>query len=1277
MANKEIYSLAINIGVNGDTESKKKISSLESATEKIEKKFKNLSQLTVSPTSKLKDLTTPVMEKIESRTKKISSTLISPTARLIDNASPNLDKIESKVEKLNRKESKSRITVQDEATKSLSNVESKISSWTKGAAKKVISLGVTGIAAAGGLGIGTSIKTYSEYEKGLSNVKAVTGATESQMKQLDSTAKQLGSTTAWSARHVTQAEELLGQAGFSVDETISALPGLLNLASAGDLDLAAATDIASGTLRAFNLNANQSSHVADVLALSASATNSDVTDLGETMKYVAPVSQALGISLEDTAAASGLLSNANIKGSQAGTVLRQTMARLASPTKEASEIMKKYGINAFDVSGNMKPLSGVVDNLNNSLGSLNSQQRADVISTIFGTESMSGVLALMNQGGKSVSQLSEQLKNANGAAQQMADTKLDNLEGQWIRLKAAVEHTQITLGERLAPYAKEFVNWLTGKMPAITDGIVSGVEYVSKHTEEIKSAAIAITGVAVAIGGLSVVGSIGNSIDGISKFTSLIKGANVAGEAAGIASGLSEVGLIGRMLPALLSPAGIAVTAGVATTAYAVKKYNDLMSESIMKPTEELDVVERAMNAMSGHINKSREELKKDKLIYDDFGEGISDSFKSAAKDASSSLLEIEMNINRLTKSGSVDESGTNSFKNYINEFAYGAINEMKQKQSDIQKEFQKTFNLDGTVDKTEQNVMDSLTEYFETGMNKQMELRDDVYDIFNQAFVDHSKDLDVAMKEIKDKLAEMKALELEYTKADNAREQAVAQNQFQQDASRVSGIQGASELLQKRYEEHNKQLDTISNNYAGSMAYFDSLISSPNATDAQKENWEKGKEEAAKVRDAALEKAYQDWQSDLVTLYSAYPNAKGKIDEEDGHIFSRPELATQGVMSKLEDNHKGLSDIKESGVYALTNSVTGDLDTMYVNVDETTKEIKGIINGSTGEIGAYSDKQKEKLMNLQQEYSTTGASIQDLVSNHAMLNTNTDTVFDKSGQIVGALQNVQVAADKTVTGILNINNNPIEITSNADGTITKMEKVTTATESVPIETTANVDTNASDATSEVNGTTDATAQIPNETQADITSNADEVTNKTTGLLEKLEYIASHPWNAFVNFVKGGSSDYAQTVQDNYDTNRTHLGADGTVEENASGTDYATAGLSTVNERGWELSDRTMPIIGQYNDNPVVNLQRGTKIKSHMNSMSEMQADVRREVANQIPQQKVQVYQPQLAVAGGGNSFNFDMGGININNIADKAAIVKQATQEFAKQFMEVLNNQA
>ena len=1197
---------------------------------KVHAQSDKLKNTNINPTAKIADQASEKLDNLNSKVNKFKSANMSATAKLNDEASAKVEKIKTNEDKL--KDKKVKIQAQDEASATISKIESKINGWIKAGAKKVIALGTAGAIAAGGIGIGTSIRTFSEYEKGLSNVKAVTNATDTQMKQLDSTAKQLGSTTAWSATHVTQAEELLGQAGFSVQETITALPGLLNLASAGDLDLAAATDIASGTLRAFNLNASDSSHVADVLALSASATNSDVTDLGDTMKYVAPVSQALGISLEDTAAASGLLSNANIKGSQAGTVLRQTMARLASPTSEAAKIMQKYGINAFDAQGNMKPLSGVVDNLNSSLGKLTSQQRADVISTIFGTESMSGVLALMNQGGKSVSDLSQQLKEANGASQKMADTKLDNLNGQWIKLKAAVEHMQITLGEKLAPYAKEFVTWLTGKMPAITEEIVTMVDYLSKHTDDIKSLAETVIGLGAAFYSLSAIGTIKNGLSGIASFISLFKGASIVEETAAVAGGLSKVGALGSLLPAIFSPAGLAVAASVALIGTAVVAESNLMKKSITTTTEELGPMERVMNELNGHLNKSKAEMVDLGLIYDDFGDGISDKFKQSAQDASKSLLKMEMDIRRLTLDDNFSDSDNNQLKNWVNESAYEGINAMRQKQSEIRSEFEKTFSLDGVTSDAKQGVMDYLSSYFDEGVNKELGIRDEIYKIGDQAIKDHGAILDGDMQQIKQKLAELQAIKLEYANAENAGERAYAKSKFSSSAERVTGINGASELLQERAKEHQNSIDETKANYDKTIATTQYLMDNESDPD-KKATLQKGLDEATAARDKALKQAEEDWQSDLATLYEAYPKAKGMLNEETGAKFSDGEIKSQGTMDKIMNSHSGLSDITESGVYALRNDTTKDLDTLYVSIDETTGKIKGLLNGSNGDVGAYSDQQKEKLLSLQGDLANTGSAIQQLASDHAMLNTNTNQVVNSAGNLIGQLQGVQAAADGTVTGILNINGTPIQITSNASGEITSMQEVKGSVDDIPQSKDVQIDSNANQATSEVNGTTSAINSMPPSKTITITT----ILKKITQWFDEKFDSASKTINDHST-----ASGYTPTEQDTYDSNRTSLDGDGY----AVGTNNATQGIHPVAEKGFEI------VLGKQNRL----FKGGEKVLTHEKS-KEFLKNVQN---NEIIKSKQEEYQVNNSRAAINNSK------VNLNKIisSNKDIQIKPVTNK-------------
>jgi phage tail tape measure protein, TP901 family, core region len=1206
---------------------------------KVHAQSDKLKDTNINPTAKIADQASEKLDDLNSKVAKFKSANMTLTAKVKDEASATIDKIENETKKT--KESHVHIVAHDDASPQVHKIDDSITSMIKNAAKNAIAFAIVGTTIAGSVGaIKGTISTYTKFEQGLSNVQAVTDATDAQMKQLSDTAKSLGASTAWSATQVTDAEQLLGQAGYSVNETITALPGLLSLASAGSLDLSTATSIASSTLRAFNLDASQTSHVADVLAQTANATNSDVTDLGESLKYVSPVAQSLGISMEDAVAATGLLSNQAIVGSQAGTVLRQTLARLASPTKEAAGLMQTYGINAFDAQGNMKPLSAVVDNLNSSLGKLTSQQRADVISTIFGTESMSGVMALMNQGGQSLSDLSQKLKDAKGAADKMAETKLDNLAGQWEQLKGAVETMQINLGEKLAPYAKEFVTWLTGKMPEIESKVVSFVDYVSNHTDEIKSLAETVIGLGVAFEGLSAVSTIKNGLSGIASFVNLFKGAKVAEETVAVTGGLSKLGALGSLLPGIFTPAGLAIAASVALIGTAVIAESNLMKKSITTTTEELDPMERIMNELNGHLNKSKKEMVDLGLIYDDFGDGISDKFKKSAEDASKSLLKIEMGIRRLTQDDSFSDSDNNQLKNWVNDFAYEGINAMRQKQSEIRSEFEKTFSLDGVTSTAEQGVMDYLSSYFDEGVNKELSIRDEIYKIGDQAIKDHGAILDGDMQQIKEKLAELQAIKLEYANAENAGERAYAKSKFSSSAERVTGINGASELLQERAKEHQNSIDETKANYDKTIATTQYLMDNESDPD-KKATLQKGLDEATAARDKALKQAEEDWKSDLATLYEAYPKAKGMLNEDTGAKFSDGEIKSQQVQQKIEDSHSGLSDITKSGVYALTNNTTKDLETLYVSIDETTGKIKGVLNGSNGDIGAYSDAEKEKLLSLQNEYSNTGSAIQQLVSAHAMLNTNTGQVINNLGDTVGQLQNVQVAADGSRTGILNLNGTPVQITSNASGEITNMEVFKGSIDDIPPSKDVQISSNADQATSDVNGTTSAINSMPEKKTVTITT-----------IFKKITQWFEEKFSGSSNSISDAGMDYG--AQD---------GSRFTGDGYATGTMNATSGIHQVAEKGFEIvfGKQTRLFSG------------GEKVLNHEQSKAFLQNQQNNEPF-QVKQEQYQLVKPQpVQVAGvGGNNVQVS---VQVNGNQDIESLIEQTTQEVGRKLKESLTN--
>ncbi|POO87263.1 phage tail tape measure protein [Clostridium sp. 3-3] len=1248
MASKEIYRLDIKINVNGDKESSNKVKKVEETAEKAKKKLKDLGNQTASPTAKLNDKMSSPLDKLESKTKKLSDRTISPTAKLKDNATSGLDKVKSATEKLNNKEAKVKVKAEDQASSVIEKANNKLTSWLKAGTKKVISIALAGTLAMGGFGATTAIKTYSDFEKGLSNVKAVSQATDSEMKQLSNTAKSLGASTEWSAVQVTQAEELLGQAGFSTKENISALPGLLSLASAGDLDLAAATDIASGTLRSFNIDASNTSHVADVLALSASATNSDVTDLGETMKYVAPVSASLGISFEDTAAAAGLLSNQNIKGSQAGTVLRQAMARLASPTKEAAGLMKTYGINAFDTQGNMKPLSGVVDNLNSSLGKLTSQQRADIISTIFGTESMSGVLALMNQGGQSLSDLSKRLSDANGAAKDMANTKLDNLSGQWKILKSAVEGMNIALGERLAPYAKQFVTWFTGKIPDITDGIVNAVDYLSNHTEDIKETAIAIGTVVTAIAGFNIAGSIGNSISGISNLVSLFKGASVAKDATEAAAGISKVGLSAKILPALFSPVGLAITAGVAATAYGVMSYNSLMNRSIDTATEELTIGEKIINKFTGSAYKSAKELQESGVKYTDFGEGISDSFKKAVRETAKSGTELLMNIKKIDMSGYSTSDRENKITNRINDYAYDIINALENKKNSEIKVLKDALSADGDYSSENDSAVSSIGEYYDNVTEKIQVARDKVYDITSQAYADNRELAVSELEEIKGYIDQMNSLKLDAIDAKNTYDQAYAQSKFTTDASKITDTDSASELLKSSYKDIDDAYKDKIADLDGHIAVLEKTLSET-TEESKKSSLEKSIDELRNTRGSYADSNWNEKQAMYQIIMDQNSGAASSIDKYTGDKVDGTELYNRDTMQKMINSHIGASNIKESGNYTLFNDLTKQWENVTIAVDDYSKEITGFYNETANKGAAYSNVQKKQLDILRESYTNSTDGIInaiDVISN-STLNTSTGE-FKMGNAIVASMQDIQKESDGVITGMTQINGTQVYIKADASGAIEAIGDTREELNQVPPITAADVTTNgtAQETTSEITG---------------VITKANEADGKTITITTIFKKITQWFDDKF--------SRAADAINDH------STAANYIPSENANGTHYSESGLSTVDERGWELSDRTVPVIGQYNNNPLVNLKKGTKIRNHMNSVNDMRAAVQQEVARKTPKQKVEVYQPQVAMAGGGNQFSFGGMNINVNGNQDIEAMINEAMQQFGQNLRDAFTN--
>lgn len=339
---------------------------------------------------------------------------------------------------------------------------------------KALTLGVT--APLVGIGI-KSVKTASEFEAAMSQVKAISGATGGDFKKLEDIAKKMGATTKFTAIDSAEALKYMGMAGWKTDQMIAGLPPIMNLAAASGENLGTVSDIVTDSLTAFGLKATDAARFSDVLAAAATNSNTNVGLMGETFKYAAPVAGALGYSIEDTAVAVGLMANAGIKGSQAGTALRSAFTRLVKPTKEVNKGLELIGLSADDFRG--KSLHETIDILRDSFKGLDGSQQAEIASMIFGQRAMSGMLGIINASEEDYNKLSDAIKNSSGSADEMAKIMNDNLQGDLVLLKSAVEGAAIAIGERLRPFIrdvvqkiKEWVDWFNQLDPATQDMIV-------------------------------------------------------------------------------------------------------------------------------------------------------------------------------------------------------------------------------------------------------------------------------------------------------------------------------------------------------------------------------------------------------------------------------------------------------------------------------------------------------------------------------------------------------------------------------------------------------------------------------------------------------------------------------------------------------------------------------------------------------------------------------------------------------------------------------------
>lgn len=478
--------------------------------------------------------------------------------------------------------------------------------------------------------IGTAATTVgNEFEAKMSKVQAIAGATKEELEKLTDTAIELGSKTSFSSSQVAEGMENLASAGFDTNEIIKSMPGLLDLAASSGTELAAAAEITASAIRGFGLEANTSAHIADVFAEAAARTNAQTEDMGEAMKYVAPVAKTVGLSIEETAAAIGIMSDAGVKGSQAGTTLRGGLTRIVKPTKMVRDAMQELGVEFYNSNGKMKSLTEIIQTLQEHTKGLTDETKNQALAQIFGTEALSGMLALVNRGSSELESMTKSFKECDGAAAEMAETMLDNTAGSLESLSGSFESAGIAIQKALSPQIRDLAKWIQGLVDDFT-------ELSEGEQQNIVKNALLVASIGPAVKILGKLGKgIGSATKSLSTFTKAL-----AVVRAGTTSADVGVNNLAKAFQTVISPVGVTITTAIALAgafAYMNQKAHEIPStlQYTMKEMEnykkehkefreEIDKAAASSMAEVANIEKLKNELS---TLVDENGR-VKDGYK-------------------------------------------------------------------------------------------------------------------------------------------------------------------------------------------------------------------------------------------------------------------------------------------------------------------------------------------------------------------------------------------------------------------------------------------------------------------------------------------------------------------------------------------------------------------------------------------------------------------------------------------------------------------------
>lgn len=653
--------------------------------------------------------------------------------------------------------------IQNSLSTGLKAVEGGLTSF-EGAAKQAFSVAAKAAAVAGTAITGiaaASINVGSSYEAQMSTVQSISSATGSEMDLLKAKAKEMGESTVFSATEAGQAMEYMAMAGWKTEDMLNGIDGIMDLAAASGEDLGTTSDIVTDALTAFGLTAADSTRLADVMAAASSNANTNVSMMGETFSYVAPIAGALGYSIEDTSLAIGLMANSGIKASAAGTALRKIFSNTAQGIELSSKAMGEFKIKTSKADGSMRELSDVLPELRTAFSKMTEKEKAANAEAIAGKTAMSGLLAIVNASESDYNKLSKAIENSAGAAERMADIKIDNLKGDITLLKSAAEGLGIELYDQMNAGLRGGTTTVTSIIGDITDSLKVNdfiAEFsgnIQKNTptiiRNVKQAGEAIADFAEPV---IDVGTwmfehpqvIESALVGIgTAIISLKLAVNIGKVAAGFAS---LAGILTNPFALAITAVGVAIGGAAGITTYIKKANEEMAKQSLAKHfgniALSIDELSEAAEYIidNGNISKLNEAMSA-------FGEldGISSEIDQTLAELNKMNWKVSIGME-------LSHDDQQTYQQDITDFIEDSKQAIEQKQYAMSMNLQ-IFTDD---DETGNEIRNRFTEFYHSNYENVSDLGTKLQDAVNEAFSDGLLTIDESQKiqELQNQIADI-----------------------------------------------------------------------------------------------------------------------------------------------------------------------------------------------------------------------------------------------------------------------------------------------------------------------------------------------------------------------------------------------------------------------------------------------------------------------------------------------------------------------------------------